>query len=66
MHQVDLCWFLFMTGEEGMRQGQMPRGAAAPATVTGKVPDATAHARGKARDRWGNPESASRETCQHM
>jgi hypothetical protein len=41
MHQVDLCWFLFMTGEEGMRQGQMPRGAAAPATVTGKVPDAT-------------------------
>lgn len=37
MAQVGWRWFLFMTGEEGMRQGRNPQSAAAPATVTGKV-----------------------------
>ncbi len=37
-------WFLFMTGEEGMRKGATPK-AAAPATVTGEV----------ARGHWSNP-----------
>jgi hypothetical protein len=40
--QVDGRWFLFMTGEEGMRQARPTKWAtwkaAAPATVTGEVP----------------------------
>jgi hypothetical protein len=37
MAQVGWRWFLFMTGEEGMRQAESLE-AAAPATVTGEVP----------------------------
>jgi hypothetical protein len=38
MAQVGWRWFLFMTGEEGMRQVGSDLEAAAPATVTGEVP----------------------------
>ena len=55
MPQVKLCWFLFMTGEEGMRQGAKPPSAAAPATVTGKAAQPLAERLGKAGSRWGNP-----------
>ena len=51
-----------MTGEEGMQKGATPK-AAAPATVTGKVAMPLAARFGKAGNRGGNPESASRETC---
>ena len=53
--QVDQRWFLFMTGEEGMRQVGSDLEAAAPATVTGEVPLPLTERSGR-RGPWGqNP-----------
>ena len=67
MPQVGWRWFLFMTGEEGMRQGWKSLKAAAPATVTGEVLNATGRKAREGGGPWGKrPVSASRETCQRM
>ncbi len=51
MPQVGLCWFLFMTGEEGMRQGATPR-RSRPRDRDRKGPYVHWRNAGKAGGRW--------------
>lgn len=64
-------WFLFLTGEEGMRYAQSPQGFKAkrsrPRDRDRIDPPTTGLMAGKVVDRWAeSPESASRETCQRI